>query len=222
MKFLNKIIILLFNILLFSCTYKDDDREIRKDLRVLIVGNSIVKHSPAPNLGWYGDWGMAATSPEKDFYHVLTKLLQNSNKYNSVNVDAKNIAYWENDFTYDLNQYIDISNKTYDVLIVRLGENVGNTDEYYNTLNDMINHFKDLNTKVIITDVVWYNQTKETIHQQIAFDNNYKYISFADFQNNPSNYSWDLFDNGAVAAHPSDLGMQNLAELLYNATLELY
>ena len=33
--------------------------------KVLIIGNSIMKHGVAPQLGWNTDWGMAATAPEK-------------------------------------------------------------------------------------------------------------------------------------------------------------
>ena len=60
---------------------------------------------------------MAATTAEKDFFHVFKKLLQDSDKYNSVNVDAQNIGQWEADFTSDLNQYADISTKAYDILL---------------------------------------------------------------------------------------------------------
>ncbi|WP_158857461.1 SGNH/GDSL hydrolase family protein [Lunatibacter salilacus] len=220
MKIFVKITFGILGILLLSCSDQDENQQFRKDISVLIVGNSILQHAPAPNIGWYGDWGMAASAPEKDFYRIYSKLLTDSGKYTSVEVDAKNIGHWEVDFTYDLNQYVDISSKSYDVFIVRLGENVGNTDEYYSALTDMINHFKHSETKVIITGMVWEHLVKESIQQQVADDNDYLFVPTTDFHHNLSYFSFDLFENREVAGHPSDLGMQNIAELLYNATIE--
>lgn len=39
--------------------------------RVLLLGNSLVRHGPRPQIGWTNDFGMAATSIDKDFAHVL-------------------------------------------------------------------------------------------------------------------------------------------------------
>jgi plasmid maintenance system antidote protein VapI len=44
-----------------------------------------------------------------------------------------------------LNEFVNITSETYDVLIIRLGENVSNTAEYYTALNNMINLFKTQN-----------------------------------------------------------------------------
>ena len=89
-------------------------------------------------------------------------------------------------------------------------------------LNNMINLFKTTDTKVIITGIVWENDIKESIHKQIALENSYKYVSFENFRAIRNNYAWDLFENIGVAAHPSDLGMQSIGQLLYNSTIEIY
>ena len=39
--------------------------------RVLILGNSITRHGPRPEIGWTNDFGMAASSIDRDFAHVL-------------------------------------------------------------------------------------------------------------------------------------------------------
>lgn len=38
----------------------------------LILGNSITLHSPCSY--WWGSWGMAASSAEHDFVHILANM----------------------------------------------------------------------------------------------------------------------------------------------------
>ena len=40
-------------------------------LRVLFVGNSITRHGPKPQIGWTNDCGMAASSRECDYMHLV-------------------------------------------------------------------------------------------------------------------------------------------------------
>ena len=44
-------------------------------LKVLFVGNSITLHGPKADIDWHGNWGMAATSADKDYVHLVTKAL---------------------------------------------------------------------------------------------------------------------------------------------------
>ena len=62
--------------------------------KVLILGNSIVAHDPEPDIGWAGNWGMAASISDSDFVHVLTRKIQAANRY--VVVKSWNIAVFEN------------------------------------------------------------------------------------------------------------------------------
>ena len=42
--------------------------------RVLFVGNSITKHAPKEEIGWFGDWGMAASEAENDYAHIIARI----------------------------------------------------------------------------------------------------------------------------------------------------
>ncbi len=221
MNFIKNPLLILCAILMLSCT-KEEDTVLKKDIKVLILGNSVLKHAPASNIGWLGDWGMAASATDKDFLNVYNRLLQVSDKYSYVDVSSKNIAGWENDFSFNLKEFVDITSKNYDVLIVRLGENVSNTAEYQTALNKMINLFKSQNTKVIITGTVWEDPIEEEIHKKVALENGYTYIPFESFRSNTKNYALGLFENVGVAGHPSDLGMQVIGQLLYTTTIEVY
>ena len=213
------VITLLCFLSISSCSDSEKAPE-KKELNVLILGNSVLAHQPAPDLGWYGDWGMAATAPENDFVHQYQKMMDESELYKSVTVTSQNIAWWENDFTYNLAGY-NIPQKNYDLVIIRLGENVCNIPQYKDALTNMILGFRNQDTQVIITDVIWEDIQKAEIHSAVASENKYEYISFKEFRNSDLNYSRGLFENGAVAAHPSDLGMKNIAQLLFDATVKV-
>ena len=64
--------------------------------KILILGNSITRHDPNKEIGWFGDWGMAATAPEKDYVHRLYEKLTKVGK--SVCVRIRQAAYWERHF----------------------------------------------------------------------------------------------------------------------------
>ena len=47
------------------------EKEGNDGLKILFVGNSITRHAPKPEVGWLNDCGMAASSIEKDYVHLL-------------------------------------------------------------------------------------------------------------------------------------------------------
>jgi hypothetical protein len=220
------LLLILFLPLSFSCKNAvDAENQIRKPLKVLILGNSITYHSPDAELGWNGDWGMAATAADKDFESVLTKMLTDSGKY-EVNLVARNIAVWERDFKQDLSQHPEVFSNDYDVVIIRLGENVDQEaptfSDYENELNILINRVKGPKAKVIITGTVWNAPAKDGVHQKIAKANQYHYVSLLDFQNGAENYATGQFANQGVSAHPSDIGMASLAKILFEQITAIY
>ena len=43
-----------------------------EEISIVVVGNSILGHGKAESIGWYGEgWGMAASSADKDYFHIL-------------------------------------------------------------------------------------------------------------------------------------------------------
>ena len=93
------------------------------DIKLLFLGNSITRHGKAENLGWCGDWGMAASSKENDYVHkLISKFCQKGIK---VSVCIANLSDWERTRNMDLlfTKYLSVLRFNADYVIVRLGEN---------------------------------------------------------------------------------------------------
>lgn len=54
-------------------------------IKILFVGNSIAKHAPKPEIGWDRDCGMAASSADCDYVHLIVRMIME--KYD------KNVSY---------------------------------------------------------------------------------------------------------------------------------
>lgn len=193
--------------------------EVDVKLKILFIGNSITKHGPAPDLGWYGDWGMAATSEDKDYVHVLIGKLLQSNA--NIEYKVQNIASWEWDFTFDLSTFIEIMDFNPNILVVRLGENVDVTyakaNNYQNSLEILIDYYKTDYSEVYITNCFWQNTYKDNVQKTVALVNNYNFVDIDSLSTDETNYAYLDFENSGVAYHPSDYGMQNIAFILYYA-----
>ena len=76
-----------------------------KNLRVgkiLFLGNSITQHGPKPEIGWTGNWGMAASALDKDYPHVLAARVGKA-AGGEPQILARNIADFERGHpTYDI------------------------------------------------------------------------------------------------------------------------
>jgi len=214
----------------FTITCDDDGTNLRTapayPENVMVLGNSITKH-PITSF-WWGEWGMAASVAEKDFVHVLENMVQAQNP--TTVFDCTNIAAWEQNYNgYDktqLNPFL--AGK--DMVIVRLGENVVYGADYQAAIESLFDYIRAYNPDVtlITTGQFWRNDPKEAAMVAAAAVKNVPFIQL-DQLDNAGNKSvmgaivYDAegnphaIDNQGVANHPSDTGMQNIAEAIYNA-----
>ncbi len=91
----------------------------RAKTRILVVGNSITRHGPSESIGWNGDWGMAASAPEKDYVHRLyTKLTEGGQ---DVYMRIRQASYWETHFLEEniLSKYEEDRNFDANIVVFR-------------------------------------------------------------------------------------------------------
>ena len=91
---------------------------------VVIIGNSIRQHGKAPQIGWNYDWGMAATSRDKDYAHVLYKKI--CDKLAKTQKTAPKLSLPGGVVEKDFSKWDPSVTKTADIIIVQLGDNFRN------------------------------------------------------------------------------------------------
>ncbi len=211
--------VILLSVLLsgvfFSCNSHDNKDEIKT---VLILGNSIVRHSPLEEIGWAGDWGMAASVKDSDFVHLLIRDIHR--KDTSIAVRFCNIADFERNFDeYQLSKLDSLRNP--DMLIMKISENADdkkavedNFIAYYDSLVKYIAP-NDQSIKVIV-DGFWAKENVNRLIQEYAMKNNYLFVSTTGLSKDSTNTASGRFWHKGVAAHPSDKGMRLIEHQIWN------
>lgn len=198
--------------------------------KVLYIGNSITLHGPAPQIGWTGNWGMAASTAEKDYVHLLTSELakasgvqpeimvsnaaQFERGYDSIDI----VKEFENELAFEA-----------DLVIVALGENVTapTTDEakteFANAFTQLIATLQQHGDSVVfVRSSFWPNLTTDTLMRQASEDAGATFVDISGLTRDNSNEASAerKFEHAGVAAHPGDQGMQAITRAIFAAIEE--
>lgn len=190
---------------------------------IMIVGNSIVYHGAKADIGWDGNWGMAASCADSDFVHVIQRevgKVASKTKVEWSNLGGSFEASWK---TYDLTKLSSISGR--DLLIVKIEENVvpadGTTftqtelDSFIKRYDAFLKALSGTDTQVIVCGGFWPNfgNAINLSLKKFAQKNGYPYVEISDMFSN-ADYRAIKFSNQGVANHPSDKGMRVIAQRL--------
>ncbi len=190
--------------------------------RVFIVGNSITHNT------WNGkNWGMAASSADKDYYHLLTNYLKTLNPnvivrefgdfnltYGIVEGSHWEEFYWRlDDTTLDIAQgglarYDPVAAWKPDLIIMRIAENI--TDNSHNLAfhyKAFVDRLKSQNptAQVVLTTSVWNQSTTSAIITSVGNQNGWPVCDLGEI---PGATSGDSF-------HPDDNAMQTIANRIW-------
>lgn len=184
---------------------------------VVILGNSIVKHSPKVDIGWTGNWGMAASKEDSDFVHLLIRDIKQRNP--SIIIKYANTANFEKEYKiYSPSNLNDLKNP--DLLIVKLSENVDDTnaekDNFIAFYDQLINYIAPSpNSIKVVMDGFWIKPHVNSLLKSYAQKNCYPFVQISDLSSDVTNTAKGLYTNQGVAAHPSDKGMRMIEQRIW-------
>ena len=189
-------------------------------LRLLIVGNSITRHAPSPGLGWFGDWGMAASSVETDYVHRLADMLEKAGL--DVLVKVHQLATWERTHAEPnaLESVMEDNEFNADAVVFRLGENVKVFDGWRENLEAFINTICP-NGKVVFTTTVWDSAVINGPIRDLAKSRGEHCIDITEVGKREELMAIGQFEHRGVAMHPSDKGMQYIADSVFDKVREI-
>lgn len=198
------------------------------------LGNSVTCNAyPNPEGIWWSDWGMAATSEDKDYVHIVSSWLsgQMSKKVNVVTADLKpwEIAQNRNSILF---QYDALLNDETDLVTIQTGENI--TDNKSNLKGDYNALFSYIRSKapkaqiLVIGELLWPSDDIEDAKRAACEQNGLTFVEVGEFLGGyDNNYRSSMgtmvagndgkqytIQNEIVAAHPNDEGMAKIAQLV--------
>lgn len=195
--------------------------------RILFLGNSITLHGPKPDIGWTGNWGMAASEEAKDYVHLLAARIGQASG-TAPQTMVRNIADFERGYaTFDITAGLkDALGFHADIVIVALGENVPEpgSDDYKAklaaALARLLAALKEQGPPTIfVRSCFWPHEVKDGILRKAASDAGATWVDISALGRDASNAarSERKIEHAGVAGHPGDKGMRAIADALFAA-----
>jgi hypothetical protein len=187
----------------------------QRPVEILVLGNSITQHNQDISIGWLGTWGMAASSIDKDYVHLLIKDIEKfspESKLKYFNIaQSFERRFWDYD-TSNINVYRSLQP---DIVVFRLGDNINEDSlKKYSVgiaLRKLVNHIiANKKAKIIVTSSFWTKQILNKELKQYSIENNWNFVDISDLSKDSVNLALNEFQNKAVASHPSDEGMNKI------------
>ncbi|MGD0092016.1 MAG: beta-L-arabinofuranosidase domain-containing protein [Planctomycetota bacterium] len=218
-----------FRISMFPVTAEPEVKAaaIRK---ILFLGNSITLHGPKADIGWDGNWGMAASSEDKDYVHLVTSSLARHTGA-APQIMVRNIADFERNYaTYDVyGQMKDFFAFDPDLVVLAIGENVpalGSEEDKARFKAGVLKILRCALARrrplVVVRSCFWADTAKDEVLGQACQEAGAIPVNAGPLGKEAANVarSERSFKHDGVAAHPGDKGMKAIADAIIQAVLE--
>jgi len=191
--------------------------DIEGNPKIMFLGNSITKHGKKEEIGWYGDWGMGASSIENDYVHIcISKILE---KYPNSAFCMVQGAVWERSYRdCNFDEYFkEAATFNPDVIICILSENVINEDfepdVFINQLHSLHKYLsgQNTNTKIIVCSNFFNNEEKTKAIKLYSEKYFAEFVFISDIISDKDNLA-SQFEHEGIKIHPGDKGMRIIAD----------
>lgn len=195
--------------------------------KVLFLGNSITLHAPAPQIGWNGNWGMAASAKDKDYVHILIdRMSQATGKKPTVMV--KNIADFERQLgAYKIKEQLkeELAFQA-DIIILAIGENCQSPDseearqQFTDAMDRLLAHLHEQgHPTVFVRSQFWPDTNKDTLLKLATEKHKAIWVDLGQMGTDQKNFALSerVIEHAGVGRHPGDQGMQAIANKIWAA-----
>ena len=194
--------------------------------KILFLGNSITLHGAKASIGWTNTCGMAASAPEKDYVHIVTRAIGTTTGTAPITM-VQNISDFEKRYeTYDLAQLKKALDFNADTIIVAIGENVlalaseEAKAKFKASVLKLLTALKGSNNPtILVRSSFWQNKAKDETLKQACEEAGGVFVDISGLSKDESYFarSERSYAHSGVAAHPGDKGMQAIADALLAA-----
>ena len=191
---------------------------------ILVMGNSIMRNPPLPQIGWTGDWGMAATALEKDYAHQLVRILGEKGLELELHLAERDCPDCDGAIDEQIHNMDQVRRAHPRYVVVQLAEHSGEielrsgklTAQYRSLLRGLTSE----GVPHIYCVSSWGEKDPEGPHASgiraalVDFPG-VKYVDISSVAADTANYGdTAIFADAGVRWHPGDAGMRKIAEAI--------
>jgi hypothetical protein len=196
---------------------------------ILFMGNSITLSAPSSELGWTGNWGMAATAADSDYAHQTLRLLRENGMDLRMEIGERNCPVCDGAIDEQSRDVEQIRRLRPRYVVVQLSEHSfdielrsGKMTEQYRRLLAML---RSEGVPQVLCLGAWGEKDADQPHAQgilraLTDFPEYRFVDISAVARDTLNYADTAeFKDAGVAWHPGNRGMLAIAEILSDAVL---
>ncbi len=175
-----------------------------------MIGNSITFHGPVKNIGWNGNWGMAASEQKNDFAHKVGSSIKRP-------VTTINFSELEQSPLLAIPKIKDILSQVPSnaIIIIELGDNLQpeNAKDFEVGHAQLLKGLSGAPAKVCVS-TWWARPEKDDILRKNCEKYGFSFVDIGDVRGIPKPFGYKVIDygNAGVTDHPQDFSMKVIAE----------